>query len=883
MAGTPARIWLSSYTPPPYAVERVELSVELDADLTVITCRQTMTRTAAPSGSDLVLSGRNFRLVSIAIDGCNLEHGAYQIREGELVLHAPPDQFVLSTVTEVRPSANVSALGMFMDGPAIITHMEPDGFSRLVYCLDRPDVMSRYDVRLIADPRRFPVLLSNGSLVEQGKLPDGRHFARWRDEIPKSSYIFAIAAGPYAQLSDTYHDGTGRRITLTIHSRPENIERCRFLMGAMKRVMAWDEHAFGRCYDHNHLNILIVDTLAISQENKGLIFLEAAYALADAETSTDEDFDLVERIAAHEYLHNWTGDRVTCRDWFQLSVKEGLTRFRDQMFSAAMSSPDVKRIATVRNLRTNQFAEDAGGGAHPVQPKSYAAVSNLYTGTVYDKGAEIIRMAHTILGPKRFRAGLDLFFERHDLSAVTIEDLLAALSDGGKEDFGQFARWYHQSGTPRVRVSLHQDPIHARAKLVLSQRVTAEDQSGMPLRIPLRMALLASDGAEVEMRSDTGTFNLINLVEDEQAIELIDVHRPVVVSCNRGFSAPVIVEIERSAPDLALLLRHETDGFARWDAGQELMVRSVLEVAASRDVGGRSIALDALTSAFGDILRAAARDEALTAELMTFPHVGLVMEGVEEADIGLLAGAWTCVRKRLAHDHVDALLATFHACAEPGAVSLELEARAKRRLRAVCLEYLLETDDHSFRALALRDVQTGGSMTAQSGALHALCHFDCNERVEALRLFKDRWSGKPDVMRLWLRAQALSRFEGAADRVRSLAASPDFALSNAPQSMALLGSFFRQNRVGFHAADSSGYRFLREILLQLDKVRPQATRWLMPQLLMWRRFDPMRAARMKAEIESLAATSGISTALAENLARALSAPPVDKEKKGGPQ
>jgi len=883
MSGTPARIWLSSYTPPPYTVERVELTIELDVSLTVITCRQTMKRSCAPPGSDLVLNGRNFRLVSIAIDDRSLEPDAYQIREGDLILRAPPDHFVLSTVTEVSPGANKSALGMFMDGPAIITHMEPDGFSRLVYCLDRPDVMSRYDVRLIADPRRFPVLLSNGSLVDRGTMQDGRHFARWRDDIPKSCYIFAIAAGPYAQLSDTYVDGAGRPVGLTVNARAENIERCRFLMDAMKRVMAWDEDAFGRRYDHDHLNILVVDTLAISQENKGLIFLEAAYALADPETSTDEDFDLVERIAGHEYLHNWTGDRVTCRDWFQLSVKEGLTRFRDQMFSAAMASPDVKRIATVRNLRTNQFAEDAGGGAHPVQPKSYAAVSNLYTGTVYDKGAEIVRMAHTILGPTRFRAGLDLFFERHDLSAVTIEDLLRSLSEGGGEDLSQFARWYHQPGTPRVRVILHQDVESASAKLVLSQRVVAEDQACMPLRIPLRMALLSCEGRPVAMKNPAGRLDLINLVEVEQTIELTDVREPVVVSCNRGFSAPVIIEIERSADDLALLLRYETDGFARWDAGQELMIRSVREEADPRSSDSGSSTLSALSRATAEILRSASEDKALAGELLTFPHIGLVAEGVDEADIGLLGAGWTSVRARLARDNADGFLTTFNACAEAGPVSLDLEARARRRLRAVCLEYLLETGHGEPRLLALEDVTSGASMTAQSAALHALCHFDCDERIEALRVFQERWSTKPDVMRLWLRAQGLSRFPGAADRVRRLASSPMFSITNAPQSMALLGSFFRQNRVGFHAADGSGYRLLGDILLQLDKIRPQAARWLMPQLMMWRRFDPGRAAMMKAQIETLAATPGISTALAENLARALSGPSVGRETRGGTQ
>jgi aminopeptidase N len=859
-------------------VESIELSVELDPDLTRIACSQVMVRANQPAGADLVLTGRGFRLNSIAIDGRPLLPNEYLIREGELVLVSPPERFVLATVTEISPRANRAALGMFMDGPAIITHMEADGFSRLVYCLDRPDIMSRYDVRLIADPVKFPVLLSNGERVDQGAMPDGRHFALWRDTTPKSSYIFGIAAGPYARLSDVHVDGGGRSIALTAYASPANIARCRFLLGAIKRVMTWDEEAFGRKYDLDSLNILVVETQAISQENKGLIFLEAAYALADEETSTDEDFDLVERIAAHEYLHNWTGNRVTCRDWFQLSVKEGLTRFRDQIFSAAMSSPDVKRIATVRSLRTNQFAEDAGGGAHPVQPKSYGAVSNLYSGTVYDKGAEIVRMAHTLLGPERFRAGLDLFFDRHDLSAITIEDLLNALSDGGGEDLGQFARWYHQPGTPRVSVKVQQDLERRTVRLELSQRVTVADQANMPLRIPLRLGLVTRDGRLVDVKTKSGAIDLIDLVEVRQTIELCDVGEPVVVSCNRGFSAPVIVEIERSASDLALLLRGEKDGFARWDAGQELMIRAVLEEAGLAARGDEGSALDELTRSVGEILQSASADEALAAELLSFPHVGLIAERLVAADMGKLTAAWIAVRERVAVRNVEALLSTFHACVEDGPVSLDVGARARRRLRSVCLEYLLETGEAAFRGFALAEVKNAPSMTAQSTALHALCQFDCDERVEALAVFKDRWSSKADVMRLWLRAQALSRFPGAAERVRELADSPVFDIGNAPQAMALLGSFFRQNRIGFHAADGSGYRFLADTLLTLDRVRPHATRWLMPQLLLWRRFDAARSAMMKAQIERLAASEGVSAALAENLARAIAAPPADQER-----
>lgn len=869
MADGTGPVRLSEYRPPDFVTEEMSFVFDLDASLTRITCRQRLARRpGARKGAPLELDGRDFDLVSLSLDGVTLDVSALDRTQTGVRLHPAGDTVELEAVTLVSPRSNTASIGLFMEGDAILSHMEADGMRRLTYCQDRPDVLSRYTVRLEANARVFPVLLSNGLCLDKGSLGEERHYAVWRDETPKPCYIFAIAAGDWAVVRRRHDFVSGVSTEISVYASRENIGRCDFLLGALSRAMAWDESAYGRVFDTPVFNVLVPERHAIAQENKGLMYLEAAYAYADVETSTDDDFDLVERIAGHEYFHNWTGNRVTVRDWFQLSLKEGLTRFRDQQFSAAMSAPEVKRITTVRNLRTNQFPEDAGPAVHPVQPRVYNAVSNLYTATVYDKGAELVRMLHTLLGEAAFRRGMDLYFDRHDGQAVTIDDLLAALADASGVDLGQFALWYERAGQPRLAVSVHHDRDHQCVRVTVRQ----DASGGRPLHIPLRIGFIGSDGVEVPARAEgQAREGMIDIRHEEETFVFEGFHTAPVLSCNRGFSAPVAVTIERTEDDLLHLFAHDTDGLSRWDAGQELMGREVRAIASRRSAGVGSPEPVRLIAAMGHALLDPSADASLRAELLGFPHIGLIAEACEVIDVDGLANGSLQVRFSFAKARVSDLLRVFETCDPKGRVDLDPASKGDRRLRAICLDYLLELDEPEFRRLALSEVLTAPSMTARSAALYSLCNTLSMECEEALEGFRRRWEGVDSVMRIWFRAQALSRLPGAAARVARLAASDLFSIANAPLAMALFGGFFRQNRIGFHEADGSGYRLLRETVLSLDKLRPQGVRWLMPQIMNWKRFDPGRQALMRSELETMSRVPDLSPALRDMVSRALGA------------
>ena len=867
MADGSGRVRLSDYRPPDFLTEEVSFLFDLDASRTRITCRQRFRRRpGVRKGCALDLDGRDFEVVSIRLDGEEVAPSAVERTEAGIRLYPVSDVVDLEVVSLVSPRKNTASIGLFMEGEAILSHMEADGMRRLTFFQDRPDVLACYSVRLEGARSQFPVLLSNGICVETGDVGAGRHYALWRDETPKPCYIFAIAAGDWASTSARHVFSSGYATDIVVYAGRANIGRCDFLLGALSRAMAWDEDVYGRVCDTPVFNVVVPERHAIAQENKGLMYLEATYAFADAETSTDEDFDLVERIAGHEYFHNWTGNRVTVRDWFQLSLKEGLTRFRDQQFSAAMSAPDVKRITTVRNLRTNQFPEDSGPAAHPVQPRAYNSVSNLYTATVYDKGAELVRMLHALLGGEAFRRGMDLYFDRHDGQAVTIGDLLSALSVASGVDLSQFLRWYERPGQPRLRVRTAHDP---RTR-VFRVSVRQEGSDEQPLHIPLRVGLLRLDGTEVRARArGQAREGLLELRNFEETFEFEGVDERPVLSCNRGFSAPVGVDFDRSEADLLLLFAHDPDGFSRWDAGQELMGEAVRKFAAARREANASPGFENLISAMGRILTDTRTDRSLRAELLGFPHVGLIGDPCPEIDIDGLAVGSEALRRAFAARYRDDLLSVFHDCDPESRVDMTPDARGARRLRATCLDYLLELDEAPLRRIACQEALHAPGMTARSAALYSLCNTTSPECDEALEGFKARWKGVDSVMRIWFRAQALSRQPGAAGRVAKLAATDDFSMANAPLAMALFGGFFRQNRIGFHEADGSGYRLLRETVLALDRVRPQGVRWLMPQIMNWRRFDAGRRTLMTAELEIIALFPDLSPALRDVVSRAL--------------
>ena len=853
----PAVTRLRDYAPPTYLVDRVELVVELDPDLTRVEATQHLRRNPAGGREPLRLTGRGLDLIEIRLDGVVLASEQYEFSKDELILHPQSDAFELKITTHIHPRENRSALGLFPDGGNLITHMEPEGFSRITFFQERPDILSPYIVRLEADRTKYPHLLSNGNPVSGGVLPGNRHFAVWSDPIPKPCYIFAIAAGEYEPVFDTFTTASGRTVRLGIYATPQHRGALGFAMDALKRAMAWDEKVFGFEYDLDVFNIVVADTHAIAMENKGLNILESALVAADPQISTDADYDLVERIIAHEYFHNWTGNRITCRDWFQLSLKEGLTRFRDQMFAEHQGAADLKRIAFVRALRTNQLPEDSGGGAHPVQPDAYQAVSNLYTATVYDKGAEIVRMLRTQLGEETFIRGVVRFARTFDGQGATIGDFLGALSEVSETPLDPFWNWYRHAGTPVIDIAVDFDAPAGRLHLSFEQRLAKDAAQRDALPIPFRLAFVMPDG---NIR-DEGVIELRSRVETRifEGFETAP-----VISANRGFSAPVRLRIEQSPGDLAAIVRSETDGVARWDAMQELMRRAVDDF-----IGGDETTAAKLVSCMGEMLAQPEPAHGMKAELLTFVHIGLVADRRAVIDPGIISDAIVTLRRRFAAAFQHELLDMFRNCGGTASEDLSNEARGQRRLRALCLDYLLETGVPAYQELAVEEVCNGAGMTARSAALYALCDHACPARDRAVQNFYEEFHDRPGALRIWFRAQASSRLPGTAARVAELSQHPDFDLSNTPLAMALFGGFFRQNRAAFHVIDGAGYRLLSKVLKHVDQVRPQGTGWLMPQVMNWRRFEPIRRNLIRHELNALAATPDLSAVLAENLERAL--------------
>lgn len=851
---------LSDYAPPAYFVDTVDMVVCLDDEVSRFETVQRIRRNPSAERGPLVLAGRDLELIDISLNGAALAPGAYQISDGYLALFPDCDTFELRIVTQTRPGENTAAFGLFLDGENLITHMEPEGFSRITYFQERPDVLARYTVRLEADRVKFPYLLSNGNPVSQGTLPDNRHFAVWTDPAPKPSYIFAIAAGRYEPVFDTYTTSSGRIVRIGIYATARHRRKLGFALGALKRAMAWDEAVFGFEYDLDVLNIVVADTHAIAMENKGLNVLEAALVATDPEISTDEDYDLVERIIAHEYFHNWTGNRITCRDWFQLSLKEGLTRYRDQMFAEHSGAADLARISFVRALRTNQFPEDSGGGAHPVQPQAYRDVSNLYTATVYDKGAEIIRMLSVLLGEEDFIRGVSSFADRFDGQAVTIEDFLGVLSEISGRRLDRFRRWYRVAGTPVLQIASRFDPDTGRMVLVIKQASQGDRAEKSPLHLPLRLAFLTRDG---RLRDE----GVLEIREPEALHTFQGFDHAPLISINRGFSAPVRLQIDRTAGDLAAIVRYETDGVSRWDAMQALMCQAVVDGMAPG--GGRNAAGSALIACMGEVLAAPGLSAGMKAELLTFVHIGLVADRLAMIDIDAISGEIVALRKNFAAAWRQDLLAAIEACGGVAADDRDILAKGKRRLRALCLDYLLELADPTYQEMALEEVRAGAGMTAKSAALYTLCNHDCAARDRALQIFYESFRNEPGALRIWFRAQASSRLPSTAARVAELSHHPDFDMLNTPLAMALFGGFFRQNRAGFHVRDGAGYRLLTEVLRQVDQIRPQGAMWLMPQVMNWRRFEPVRRALIRQELETLAAMPRLSGALSEMIHRAL--------------
>ncbi|MDG4549563.1 MAG: aminopeptidase N [Candidatus Contendobacter sp.] len=846
----------------------VDLRFDLGEDFTLVHSRLRIVRAdATPAGTALALDGQHLELVALELDGAPIAADRYQVDADHLTLLDPPAEFELATVTRIRPQDNAALQGLYQSSGNFCTQCEAEGFRRITYFLDRPDVMAVFTTTLVADKARYPVLLSNGNPVASGELDDGRHWATWHDPFPKPAYLFAVVAGHLKHVEDHFITRSGRKVALRIYVEPDNIDQCDHAMYSLKQAMAWDEERFGLEYDLDLYQIVAVGDFNMgAMENKGLNVFNTKYVLAKPETATDADYQGILGVIGHEYFHNWTGNRVTCRDWFQLSLKEGLTVFRDQEFSSDLGSRGVKRIEDARVLRASQFPQDAGPLAHPVRPDSYIEINNFYTVTVYNKGAEVIRMMQTLLGRDGFRRGMDLYFQRHDGQAVTCDDFVAAMADANGVDFTQFKRWYHQAGTPELTVSDDYDPAARRYALTIRQACppTPGQPQKEPFHIPLALGLLDAEGHDLPLQlegesASRGTKRVLELREPEHTFHFINVPVRPVPSLLRGFSAPVKLNGAESDADLRFRLAHDSDDFNRWDAGQTLAIRTILALVEERRRGMAWTPPESLNAALGRALTSGA-DPALLAQVLTLPGEGYLAEQMEVVDMDGIHAARRFVQRTLAERLREPLWTTYQTLRDRGRDGYRIDAAAmgRRALKNVCLEYLMQLDAAESRASCLEQFHAADNMTDQLGALAALVNDDSPERAEALAIFYQRWRREALVVDKWLSLQATSSLPGTLAVVRNLMAHEAFSLRNPNKVRALIGAFSQANPWHFHAADGSGYTFLADRILELDAFNPQIAARLMAAFTRWRKYDPMRQERMREQLERILAAPALS-------------------------
>ncbi len=844
------------YRPPDWLVPEIRLDFELDPQRTTVTATLSVERNGSHDRS-LKLDGDELKLLSVKVNG---SEAAYRLENSELVIDVAGERATVETEVEISPAANTKLMGLYASGGMLCTQCEAEGFRRITFFPDRPDVLSKYRVRIEADASRFPILLSNGNRVAQSDVANGRHCAEFEDPFPKPCYLFALVAGDLKANRDSFTTMSGRKVDLFIWVREADLPKTQHAMESLKLAMAWDEKVYGREYDLDQFNIVAVSDFNMgAMENKSLNIFNSAYVLADQETATDGDFDNIARVVAHEYFHNWSGDRVTCRDWFQLSLKEGFTVFRDQSFSADVGSPAVKRIEDVRVLRAAQFPEDSGPLAHPVRPDSYIEISNFYTATVYNKGAELIRMFHTVLGPEKFRAGTDLYFEQHDGEAATCDDFVKALEDGSGVNLSAFKIWYSQAGTPHVKARLEHDAGTNTATLHLEQQVppTPGQPIKQPMPIPLRTALIGEQtGTEVAPE------RLIILEQPKQSVTFENVTEPPLLSINRDFSAPIVLEAERRPGELESLAQSDTDPFARYEAMQELMMRALTAGARAEPVDSEPV-----VRAIGATLQSNSLDPAFKAEAILMPSESLIADRMDIVDPDAIHASREELRRRVGSQLANILLGAHRS---DGAAGHDLSPAAKgiRRLRTVALGLLATADPVQVASLAKARFDDADNMTDRQGALGILVSLDAPERQAALDAFYDRFREDPLVLDKWFALQAAAQRPDTVDRVLKLASHPDFVITN-PNRLRSLAGTFGANHWAFHSRDGRGYAFLADMILAADKLNPQIAARLVPPFGRWRRFEPKRAEMMRHALERIVAAPGLSKDVFEQVSKSL--------------
>ncbi|GAA4748819.1 aminopeptidase N [Sphingomonas daechungensis] len=856
---THATIRREDYRPPDWLVPEIALNFTLGIERTRVQSKLSVMRNPAASGGALLrLNGDDLKPLGVWVDGQTSD--AWEMDGGDLVVTLDGDAHEVAIETEINPAANSKLMGLYASNGMLCTQCEAEGFRRITFFPDRPDVLSKYRVRMEADEAKFPILLTNGNPIATGKLDGGLHWAEWEDPFPKPSYLFALVAGDLKANRDSFTTMSGRKVDLAIWVREADLPKTQHAMGSLKASMDWDERVYGREYDLDLFNIVAVSDFNMgAMENKGLNIFNSAYVLADPDTATDVDFDNISRVVAHEYFHNWSGDRVTCRDWFQLSLKEGFTVFRDQGFSADMGSAAVKRIEDVRILRMVQFPEDSGPLAHPVRPDSYIEISNFYTATVYNKGAELIRMFRTVLGPEKFRAGTDLYFERHDGQAATCDDFVKSLEDASGVDLSAFKIWYSQAGTPQIGARLDYDPDAGTATLLLDQRVapTPGQPSKQTMPIPLRTALIGEEsGTEIAPEQ------LVMVDGLSREVQFEGLKEAPLLSINRGFSAPVVIHGSRRDGELERLAQTDTDPFARYEAMQELAFTALLDGAR-----GEQPDFEPLIRAVRNTLQSNELDPAFKAEAILLPQEAVVAERLEVVDPDAIHAAREQLRAALGMALFDELSKAQSAVSGSGA-DLSPLAKGTRRLRTVSLGLIAGGNPAEGARLAKAQFDAADNMTDRQGALGILVSLDGPERADALKAFHDRFENDPLVIDKWFALQAAAQRPGTLDEVERLASHPAFTIQN-PNRLRALGGSFGANHWVFNDASGRGYRFLADLVIAADKINPQIAARLVPPLGRWRRFEPKRSELMREQLERVANSRGLSRDVYEQASKSL--------------
>jgi aminopeptidase N len=874
----PRAIHLKDYRPPAYRITDVSLDFRLDPDATRVTATMQVERATARAHDPLVLDGQRLKLISVKVDGVKLSPSAYTVDDASLTLHSPPESFTLEIVTEIAPAKNTALEGLYMSNGIYCTQCEPEGFRCITYFLDRPDNLARFETRIDAPTATTPVLLSNGNLVDSDHLADGRHYACWRDPFPKPSYLFALVAGDLAHISGHFITMSHRKVDLRVYVEHGNEHKSHYAMDSLKRAMKWDEETYGREYDLDIFMIVAVSAFNFgAMENKGLNIFNDKALLASPETATDDDYARIESIVAHEYFHNWTGDRITCRDWFQLSLKEGLTVFRESGFAGDMRSHGVRRITDVKALRLRQFQEDAGPLAHPVQPASYITIDNFYTATVYEKGSEVIGMLKTILGPETFRKGMDLYFHRHDGEAATVEDFVRCFEEVSGRSLEQFRLWYSQAGTPEVQVETQYDAGAKTYALGLKQRVPATpgQPDKKPMVIPLTLSLVGRKSGKplpltLEGENAQGPEErVLELTGAESRFVFTGVEEEPALSLARRFSAPIVVRQQADHATRAFLMSRDTDSFNRWEAGLQLCTDVLLAMIREVQAGKRPRVDPVYLEAMGGVIARAGEDHAFAALMLIPPgeaEIGLSMSPI---DPDAIHSARKDLIRAVAEAHEPALEALYRKHESHGTFSPDAESAGRRSLRNAALRFLTVADDTGAAKLADAHYRSATNMTDMMAGLAALARMDSPLHEAAFAHFHDRFRDDPLVLDKWMGLQAMSPLPDTAARVAKLKEHPAFTMTNPNRVRALIGAFAFGNPLRFHDRSGAGYRLLRETVQALDAINPQTAARMASGFETWRRYDAERQTLMKAELETVAAQSGLSTNLYEMVTKML--------------